>query len=112
MTDETSQAGPVDVGLQTERTYLAWTRTGLAFAAIALLLMRQAVRGHLWLTAFAAPGAFGAAFILARSHWRYQATVASVERGNWPASPRLVAAVSLASCLVSIGGLVAIVFAA
>ena len=98
----------VEVGLQPERTYLAWTRTGLAFAAIAALLIRRAMQGHAWLTVFGVPTAVIAALVLARAHWRYRKTVVQVQQGHSPYDPRLIAAVAAAACLVSIGGLVAV----
>ncbi len=39
--------GPFDVGLQPERTWLAWTRTGLAFAANGALILRLAPQTRL-----------------------------------------------------------------
>lgn len=98
----------VDVGLQPERTYLAWTRTGLAFAAVAALLIRRASEGQAWLLAFGVPAAIITAVVLLRAQWRYRATVARLREGLSPYEPRLVAAVAAAACFVSIGGLVAV----
>lgn len=103
-----SERRVVDVGLQPERTYLAWTRTGLAFAAVAALLIRRASAGHAWLMVFGLPAAIATAFVLLRAQWRYRRTVARVQQGLSPYEPRLVAAVAVAACLVSIGGLVAV----
>lgn len=98
----------VDVGLPPERTYLAWTRTGLAFAAVAALLIRRASAGHAWLMAFGVPAAIAAAFVLVRAQWRYRTTVNQVRQGLSPYEPRLVAGVAVAACIVSIGGLMAV----
>jgi uncharacterized membrane protein YidH (DUF202 family) len=97
-----------EVGLQPERTYLAWTRTGLAFAAVAALLIRRAVQGNGWLLLFGLAAATAAALILARAHWRYRMTVVRLRQGRSPASPGLIAAVAAVACVVSAGGLVAI----
>lgn len=97
-----------NVGLQPERTYLAWTRTGLGFAAVAVLLIRRAEEGNAWLLVFGLPSAIAAALILARAHLRYRMTIVSVQQRRSPASPRLIAAVALTGCFVSAGGLITI----
>jgi len=102
--------GVIDVGLQAERTYLAWTRTGLAFAATAVLLLRRAALGELWLLVFGVPAAVTAALILIRAQWRYRVTVAKVQQGRSTAAPRLVAAIAGASGVVAVGGLVSVLF--
>jgi uncharacterized membrane protein YidH (DUF202 family) len=101
----------IDVGLQAERTYLAWTRTGLTFAATAVLLLRRAALGELWLLVFGVPAAVTAALILARAQWRYRVTVASVQQGRSAAAPRLVVAIAAAAGLVAVGGLASVLFA-
>jgi putative membrane protein len=100
----------IDVGLQAERTYLAWTRTGLTFVAIAVLLLRRAVLGNLWLLLFGVPAAVTAALILARAQWRYRVTVTKVQKGRSAAAPRLVAAIAAASGVVAVGGLASVLF--
>lgn len=97
-----------NVGLQAERTYLAWTRTGLAFATTAVLILRRALLGELWLLAFGLPAAIVSALILARAQWRYRMTVIDVQRGRSPAAPGLLTLIAAASTIVSIGGLAAI----
>lgn len=101
----------IDVGLQAERTYLAWTRTGLTFAATAVLLLRRAALGELWLLVFGVPAAVTAAVILARAQWRYRVTVAKVKQGRSAAAPRLVAAIAAACAVVAVGGLASVLFA-
>jgi uncharacterized membrane protein YidH (DUF202 family) len=107
-TDPPPVPGVIDAGLQSERTYLAWTRTGLAFGAIGALLFHRAAQGEAWLLVFGTPAALTAALILGRAQWRYRATVAAVEQGRSPASPRLLAGVAFAAWLVAVGALVAI----
>jgi uncharacterized membrane protein YidH (DUF202 family) len=100
----------MDVGLQAERTYLAWTRTGLTFAATAVLLLRRAALGELWLLVFGVPAAVTAAVILARAQWRYRVTVARVQQGRSAVAPRLVVAIAAASAMVAVGGLASVLF--
>jgi putative membrane protein len=100
----------IDVGLQAERTYLAWTRTGLTFAATAVLLVRRAALGNLWLLLFGVPAAVTAALILARAQWRYRVTVAKVQQGRSAAAPCLVVAIAAAAAVVCIGGFASVLF--
>lgn len=106
-----SEPQPVhNAGLQAERTYLAWTRTGLAFTTTAVLILRRALLGELWLLAFGLPAAIVSALILARAQWRYRETVNDVRRGRSPAAPQLLTLIAAASAIVSIGGLASILF--
>lgn len=60
----------IDVGLQSERTYLAWQRTALAFAGVgALLLYTGLSRGP----ALAIPGGLGCSLALSCSLGRDRA---------------------------------------
>jgi putative membrane protein len=101
----------IDVGLQAERTYLAWTRTGLTFAVTAVLLLRRAALADLWLLLFGVPAAVTAALILIRAQWRYRETAIKVQQGRSTAAPRLVAAIAGAAGVVAVGGLVSVLFA-
>lgn len=111
MSTQPSRPEPViNVGLQAERTYLAWTRTGLAFTTTAVLILRRALLGELWLLAFGIPAAIVSALILARAQWRYRLTVADLQRGRSPAAPQLLTLIAAASAIVSIGALASILF--
>jgi uncharacterized membrane protein YidH (DUF202 family) len=102
----------VDAGLQSERTYLAWQRTGLSFAAVGGLFVHAALDKG-W--AFALFGVFGlvaGGLILARAQWRYRVTVAAVVRERSPAHPAVVAALAVGATVLCLGGLVALVAAA
>lgn len=102
----------VDLGLQSERTYLAWTRTGLSFAGVGALIVHGGVEGRTWLTAFGIFGLLVGAVILARSQWRYRATVAAVRANRTPAQAWLVAALAIANGILCVGGLALVISAA
>jgi uncharacterized membrane protein YidH (DUF202 family) len=97
----------VDAGLQSERTYLAWQRTGLSFAAAGALLVHAA--GGISHPYAAIPGLFGlaaGALILARGLVRYRAIVTAA-RGEGEAAPAgVVGMVALAATLLTVAGLV------
>jgi uncharacterized membrane protein YidH (DUF202 family) len=98
-----------DPGLQSERTYLAWQRTGLAFAAAGALLVHAAVRTHFLLAYL--PGVFGlavAAFILLRALLRYRSIEAAARGSRDAASPRLAAALAAAAALLGVTGLIVV----
>ncbi|KUL26924.1 YidH family protein [Actinoplanes awajinensis] len=99
---------PVDPGLQTERTYLAWQRTGLAFAGVGALLLRSCLSDG---TLLAVPGAGGlltGALLIIRAQRRYRATSAAVRNAHPTSNRRLVAtvaAVTILLCLTGLGAL-------
>jgi uncharacterized membrane protein YidH (DUF202 family) len=82
----------LDPGLQSERTQLAWQRTGLGFAGIGALFLHKAFDGHLVL---AIPGLLTlltAALLTSRAQRRYRVTVAAIDLGRSPADRRVIAA--------------------
>jgi uncharacterized membrane protein YidH (DUF202 family) len=98
-----------DPGLQSERTYLAWQRTGLAFAAVGALLVHAGGRLHNVLAYL--PGVLGlavGAVIVFRALLRYR-TIAAAARGEGEAaSPRLAAALAAAAAILGISGLLVV----
>lgn len=96
-----------DSGLQSERTYLAWQRTGLSFAALGALLVH--VAGGVRQPFADLPGLFGlaaGAVILLRGLLRYRVIVAAARGEGQAASPRVIRAVALAAIVLTVGGLV------
>lgn len=101
-----------DPGLQSERTYMAWQRTGLAFAAAGALLVHTAAHLHSVLAYL--PGVLGlaiAAVILLRGLLRYRSIAAAARGQRDAASPWLAMALAAAATLLSVTGL-AVVLAA
>lgn len=100
-------ADVVDAGLQSERTYLAWQRTGLSFAAVGALLIHAA--GGVRHPLADVPGLVilaVAAVILLRAVLRYRSIVAAARTGRSAASAALAAAVAAAAALAGVSGLV------
>lgn len=98
-----------DPGLQSERTYLAWQRTGLTFAGVGALLVHAAGKLHNVLAYL--PGAFGlavAAIILLRAVLRYRTVVAAARGEAEAASPRLAAGLAAAALVLGVTGLVVV----
>ncbi|GAC1343452.1 MAG: hypothetical protein NVSMB29_16150 [Candidatus Dormibacteria bacterium] len=98
-----------DVGLQNERTSLAWFRTGLSFAGVGALLLRSsdllrlAVPGVLGALALAAGGAG-----LITAGLRYAHADAAIRsRGAAGPHPRLLAATAALTLLLPLGLLLA-----
>lgn len=86
------ELGPLDPGLQPERTGLAWARTGLALAANAALVARTGIENHLRLLTLSAIGLALVAAVVAVVGWRRQhAIVRALVRGEHPHSMRSVA---------------------
>ncbi len=101
-----------DPGLQSERTYLAWQRTGLAFAAAGALLAHAAIHAHNLLAYL--PGVFGlavAAVILLRALLRYRSIEDAARGRRDAASPRLAVSLAAAAALLGITGLIVILAA-
>lgn len=98
----------VDAGLQSERTYLAWQRTALAFAGVGALLFYSALsRGR----ALAIPGGLGllvGTLLFTRAQLRYRLTVAAARSGYTAMDRRMVAGVAMAATLLALAGLCAL----
>ena len=85
----------VDVGLQTERTSIAWQRTALTLTAFAALMLHAANSQRLG----QAPGAIGIAvalWLLLAAERRYSVSVQRVEDGLSPVAPRMILALTVA----------------
>lgn len=99
--------GVVDAGLQSERTYLAWQRTGLSFAAVGALLIHAA--GGVEHPLADIPGLAAlvvGAIILLRAVLRYRSIVTAARTGRSAASAPLAAAVAAAATAAGLSGLV------
>jgi uncharacterized membrane protein YidH (DUF202 family) len=92
--------------LQSERTYLAWQRTGLSFAAIAVLLLHVAGRSWQGADALGLFGAVAAVTMLLSTTWRYRRSPGPARGEPGAADPRMIAAVSTAATVLCVGGLV------
>jgi len=99
---------PVDPGLQAERTYLAWQRTGLAFAGVGALLLHSGLPDGTLLAVPGAGGLLAGALLILRAQRRYRATSAAVRNAHPTSSLRLVASVAAVTtvlCLTGLGAL-------
>lgn len=84
-----------DVGLQTERTSIAWQRTALTLTAFSALVLHAANSERLG----QAPGALGIAvalWMLLAAERRYSELVRRVGDGLSPVAPRMILAVTVA----------------
>ena len=96
-----------DVGLQHERTSLAWERTGISVMVAATLLSRYAAEDGVWLVAgvafaFAAVGGL----ILLWSGVHYDDLHQTLRDGSAVDHHRLIKAVGLVATGITAGGLV------
>ncbi|WP_052710679.1 DUF202 domain-containing protein [Pseudofrankia sp. DC12] len=101
-------AEALDPGMQSERTYLAWQRTGLGFAANGALLVHAALDGR---TALVVPGLVAlvvTALLVGRAQVRYRSTVAVARLGRSPADHRTLAVTAALTTALCLAGLVAI----
>ena len=92
-----------DPGLQAERTSLAWTRTGLAVAANALLTLRTGMASHWpWLILLGSALLASSAFIVLYGRRReQQLAVRRIE----PIPAAVVLCLLIAACLTCAGSL-------
>ncbi|MBL7502220.1 DUF202 domain-containing protein [Frankia sp. CNm7] len=116
MTDDRRARAPepcadaVDPGLQSERTYLSWQRTGLSLAGIGALLAHDALGRHRPLLAGGLLTALAGLLLTARAQRRYRATVAAVRAGRSPTDQRAVAVTAALTTVLCLVGLAAILF--
>jgi uncharacterized membrane protein YidH (DUF202 family) len=99
-----------DAGLQSERTYLAWQRTGLSFAGVGALLVHVAGGVHHPLAAV--PGILGLAVgaaVLLGGFVRYRSAVAAARGEGAVATGNLAVIVAAAAFLLGVAGLAVIV---
>ena len=84
-----------DLGLQTERTAIAWQRTALTLTAFSALLLHAASNQRLG----QAPGAVGIAvalWLLIAAERRYSVSVRRVQDGRSPVAPRMILGLTVA----------------
>jgi uncharacterized membrane protein YidH (DUF202 family) len=94
-------------GLPGERTYLAWQRTGLAFAAVGALLVHAASRLHSPLAYL--PGVFGLVMsgaVLLRALVKYRSITAAGPIRRGVASPWTAAGLAAAATVLGVTGLI------
>lgn len=96
--------GPLDPGLQSERTSLAWVRTALALAANAALVMRAGLSDRLPALTLAGVGLALVSVVVGIVGWRRHDTiVARIVDGRPPVTPatlRLPAVAVVAAAVV------------
>ncbi|HSS26668.1 MAG TPA: DUF202 domain-containing protein [Usitatibacter sp.] len=94
-------------GLQRERTAMAWTRTGLAVLANALIVLRAGLNGRqVFVLALGSMLMIGAGAAFACAAWRSR----RLARGANPATPVLLVATMVGIAWVaSVGAIAAIV---
>jgi putative membrane protein len=102
--------------LATERTYLAWWRSGLTALAVGLAagkLVPELSSGAVWPYEVLGVGysLLGIAFI-AYGHRRQQIVEAAVRRGDWaPLDSRVVAAISVVGVVLGAATIAVVLFA-
>ena len=96
----------LDVGLQHERTALAWDRTGLALLVVGALHLRSALTDAAvgWLLPGAATLVIGGV-VLWWGSWRYRRREPDLRAGRSPVRPRLVVVTGLTTVAVGLASL-------
>jgi uncharacterized membrane protein YidH (DUF202 family) len=108
--DRPASAHVLDVGLQHERTALAWDRTGLSFLVVGTLTIR-----HSGMAPETLPSVVGClamavgALLLWAGTRRYQRREADLRHGASPVRPRLVRLTGAAAIGISLASLLLVV---
>lgn len=108
-----SGRGPIDPGLQSERTRLAWSRTSLAFLANGGLMLHAGHDADDW--AWLLPGSAVIAvsgLVYAAGEVRYRRVGAAVHRNEPVTGTGLVAATAAAALFAALMGVAAMLWLA
>ena len=109
-TEQSAYDHVLDVGLQHERTALAWDRTGLSFLVVGTLTIR-----HTGMAPETLPAVVGylamavGALLLAAGSRRYRRREVALRHGASPVRPRLVRLTGLAAIGISVSALLLVV---
>lgn len=99
--------GVADPGLQGERTYLSWQRTGLSFAAIGGGLVHFSESGaHLLPAVVGLCGLAAGAVVVAMAMPRYRHSALAAQGHSPAALPRAVLVTCLTTVALGVGALV------